>query len=171
MCPPGTSVSGLHAVAAAGLPLPWGLGFDDLRGLSTQPLLVCPPPLRLRPWQHEGFAVDEIRMSVLVPRTEEKGVLRAADPDLWARTVSWPRLPLSAVRRRSYGVALGLAVAERRAGEGLQEVADGFRAAVHRLPAGLRHRALDLLPVLLALLREDAAAAAQDAGRGGDRRG
>ncbi|MEH3077977.1 MAG: hypothetical protein PGN11_15130 [Quadrisphaera sp.] len=170
VCPPGTCVAGLDAVGAAGLPLPWGSGFDDLGGLSTRPLLVSPPPGRLRPWEHEGFAVDLLRMPFAVPRVAEDGVLRAADPDLWARTVASPSLPLTPRRLRSYGVALGLAVAERDGGTPLREVSDAFRAAVDRLPEGLRHRGLDLLGVLLPLLREDARASVADAPAGRDRR-
>lgn len=144
VCPAGTLLAGLHAVEVAGLRLPTGTP-----PLDVQPLLVSPPLAHggwLRQgWSRQGFAVDPTLLPRRVPLSTGDGALRPSDADLWARTVTWPWLPLSPFRRRAYAVGLGHDVADRL-GSGTGEA---LQAAVGRLPRTFRERARPLLDLLL----------------------
>lgn len=169
VCPPGTCVTGLHAVAAAGLPVPWGQDFNDPGGLAEQPLLVAlDGPRQIQPWSRRGFAADPFIMPIQVERVLVDGVRRVADPDLWARTVASPDLRISPGRRRSYGATLAVEIARRGCGPDLTRdetdpLLDGrawwctaFAGAVLRLPLGVRHDVEPLLPVIRELLLDRA---------------
>ncbi|TXR57937.1 hypothetical protein [Quadrisphaera setariae] len=156
VCPPGTILAGLHAVAAAGLRVPVGLPPLDL-----QPLLVS-PPFSTRGWSRQGFAVDTALLPRRVPLTSSDGALRPSDADLWARTVAWPWLPLTPFRRRAYSAGLAIDVADR-IGPG---TAGALSSAFWRLPPGLRPRAQPLLELVLQDLAADDVGGPSDSGSG-----
>lgn len=143
VCPPGTSVTGLHAVAAAGLLLPHG--FQAV--LADEPLMVRVPLSTWHwAWSREGFAVDPVPLPVTVPRTTGDGASRPADAHLWARVVAWPSPRLHPVRHRAYALRLGLDVLERLGGDERP-----LQDAVRALPPPVRAR---VAPLLVALLEQ-----------------
>ncbi|MBC3760135.1 hypothetical protein ACUN7V_13495 [Quadrisphaera oryzae] len=154
VCPPGTSVVGLHAVAAAGLVLPYG--FEAV--LADEPLLVRVPLSTWHwNWSRVGFAVDPAPLPATVPRVTDDGARRPADAHLWARVVAWPSPRLHRLRHRPYALTLGAQVVERLGGD-LAPLQD----AVLVLPQGVRHR---LVP-LIAELARTTARTVEDGGSG-----
>ncbi|MBF5082494.1 hypothetical protein [Quadrisphaera sp. INWT6] len=125
VCPPGTLVVGLDALAVAGLPLP-----ISEEALLERRLAVCAPP-STDPFENDQLAVRWAAVSQLLPRVLDEGVLRLADTDLWLHEVLGGRHQLTA----GYRARLGRAVVERVDGD--QRV---LRAAVDRLGSSTRAR-------------------------------
>lgn len=148
VCPPGTSVVGLHAVAAAGLAL--SHGFEAV--LADEPLLVRVPLSTWHwDWSRAGFAVDPVPLPVTVPRTTGDGARRPADAHLWARVVAWPSPRLHPRRHRPYAITLGAQVVERHGGD-----PTALGEAVRALSPAVRPRVARLLELVLDDLAADA---------------